>query len=164
MSDILTVTDDNIQRHPKSRPNSNAALRAASLAIDKRMICLVELEAIFPEGESEAAWTRTQAIDTRGHPDEVLASGEYPLTRRDLAEIAQMIYADAGIFLNESKRRWSIPGCPSTSASSADGFREYCELVASQNGQAERREMLRPPDDELHPVLPREPSFRPSSR
>ena len=43
------------------------------------------------------------AFDSRQSPDECLASGEYPLTRRDLAEIAAMIYADAGIYLNESK-------------------------------------------------------------
>ena len=43
------------------------------------------------------------AFDSRQSPDEVLASGEYPLTRRDLTEIAAMIYADAGIFLNDSK-------------------------------------------------------------
>ncbi len=44
------------------------------------------------------------AKDVRqGSPDEVLASGEYPLTRRDLTEIAAMIYADAGIYLNETK-------------------------------------------------------------
>ena len=33
-------------------------------------------------------------------PDECVANGEYPLTRRDLQEIAAMIYADAGIYLN----------------------------------------------------------------
>ena len=41
--------------------------------------------------------------DQRQSPDEVLASGEYPLTRRDLSEIAAMIYADAGIYLNDTK-------------------------------------------------------------
>ena len=43
------------------------------------------------------------AFDSKLSPDECLASGEYPLTRRDLVEIAAMIYADAGIYLNESK-------------------------------------------------------------
>ena len=47
----------------------------------------------------------TVALHTssRHSDDEVLASGEYPLTRRDLNEIAAMIYSDAGISLNESK-------------------------------------------------------------
>ena len=43
------------------------------------------------------------AFEQKLSPDECLASGEYPLTRRDLTEIAAMIYADAGIYLNESK-------------------------------------------------------------
>ena len=43
------------------------------------------------------------ATDLRQSPDEVLASGEYPLRRRDLNEIAAMIYSDAGISLNETK-------------------------------------------------------------
>ncbi|MGO8656170.1 chemotaxis protein, partial [Rhizobium ruizarguesonis] len=33
------------------------------------------------------------AKDQRQGSDEVLASGEYPLTRRDLTEIAAMIYS-----------------------------------------------------------------------
>ena len=33
--------------------------------------------------------------DVRLNPDEIMASGEYPLTRRDLSQIASMIYADA---------------------------------------------------------------------
>ena len=47
--------------------------------------------------------TTSLAIDQRLPGDECLANGEYPLTRRDLGEIAAMIYSDAGIFLNESK-------------------------------------------------------------
>jgi len=43
----------------------------------------------------------------QGNPDEVLASGEYPLTRRDLTEIAAMIYSDAGIFLGRCRVRHS---------------------------------------------------------
>ena len=43
------------------------------------------------------------AIDQRRNPDEVLAAGEFPLTRKDLAEVSAMIYSDAGIFLNETK-------------------------------------------------------------
>ncbi len=86
----------------------------------------------------------TIAMSTsRQSDDEVLASGEYPLTRRDLNEIASMIYSDAGIALNDSKaslvysrlskhiRNLGLPG-----------FRAYCQLVSSPEGAAERREML----------------------
>lgn len=78
-----------------------------------------------------------------GSPTEELAPGDSPLTRRDLAEIADMIYADAGIFLNESKaslvysrlsKRLRKIGLAS--------FRQYCELVSSERGAAERKEML----------------------
>jgi chemotaxis protein methyltransferase CheR len=83
------------------------------------------------------------AILQSGKPDDCLVSGEYPLTRRDLSEIAAMIYSDAGIALNETKaslvysrlsKRLRQIGLRS--------FREYCELVGSSGGADERREML----------------------
>jgi chemotaxis protein methyltransferase CheR len=43
------------------------------------------------------------AILQSGKPDDTLVKGEYPLTRKDLSEIAGMIYSDAGIALNETK-------------------------------------------------------------
>jgi chemotaxis protein methyltransferase CheR len=43
------------------------------------------------------------SIMANGPPSEHLVKGESPLTRRDLSEIADMIYFDAGIFLSESK-------------------------------------------------------------
>jgi chemotaxis protein methyltransferase CheR len=87
--------------------------------------------------------TALSMSDIRQNPDEVMASGEYPLTRRDLSQIASMIYSDAGIYLNDSKaslvysrlskhiRQLGLPG-----------FRDYCDLVSSPSGAAERREML----------------------
>lgn len=75
--------------------------------------------------------------------DDLLVSGEFPLTRRDLSEISAMIYADAGIALNDSKaslvysrlsKRLRQLGLPS--------FDAYCKLVSSDRGSAERREML----------------------
>jgi len=79
----------------------------------------------------------------RLHDDEVLASGEYPLTRRDLNEIAAMIYADAGIALNDSKASLVYSRLSKhIRALGLKGFREYCNLVSSPEGAAERREML----------------------
>lgn len=81
--------------------------------------------------------------DNRQSPDEVLASGEYPLTRRDLSEIAAMIYADAGIYLNDSKASLVYSRLSKHIRNlGLRGFREYCTLVASPEGAAVRREML----------------------
>ena len=54
VSDILTVTDDNIQPTPEISSDLEKQFARGILAIDKRMICLVELEGLFPD-ESEAA-------------------------------------------------------------------------------------------------------------
>lgn len=83
------------------------------------------------------------AFDPRLSPDECLASGEYPLTRRDLSEIAAMIYADAGIYLNESKASLVYSRLSKHIRNlGLKGFREYCSLVSSQEGATARREML----------------------
>lgn len=59
VSDILTITDDNIQPVPEISSDLEKQYARGILAIDTRMICLIELEALFPEKahdkESEAA-------------------------------------------------------------------------------------------------------------
>ncbi|MHA7969715.1 chemotaxis protein CheW [Rhizobium terricola] len=55
VSDILTVTEENIQPVPEISSDLEKQYARGILAIDKRMICLVELGALFPESESEAA-------------------------------------------------------------------------------------------------------------
>ena len=83
------------------------------------------------------------AIDQRRNADEVLAAGEFPLTRKDLAEIAAMIYSDAGIFLNESKASLVYSRLSKHIRQlGLRNFREYCVLVASPAGAAPRKEML----------------------
>jgi chemotaxis protein methyltransferase CheR len=83
------------------------------------------------------------AVDPRRNQEEILAGGEFPLTRRDLSEIAAMIYSDAGIYLNETKASlvYSRLSKHIRQLGLRD-FRTYCELVSSPNGAAERREML----------------------
>lgn len=79
----------------------------------------------------------------RLNDDEILANGEYPLTRRDLSEIASMIYADAGISLNDSKASLVYSRLSKHIRNlGLRGFRDYCNLVSSPDGAAERREML----------------------
>lgn len=81
--------------------------------------------------------------DLKQSPDEVLASGEYPLTRRDLQEIAAMIYADAGIYLNDTKASLVYSRLSKHIRNlGLKGFRDYCTLVSSPAGAQVRREML----------------------
>src|SRR6218665_3826806 len=55
VSDILTVTDDNIQPVPEVSSDLERQYARGIFAIDKRMICMIELDALFPDAESEAA-------------------------------------------------------------------------------------------------------------
>ncbi|HCL65165.1 MAG TPA: chemotaxis protein CheW [Rhizobium sp.] len=55
VSDILTVTDESIQPTPEISSEQEKQYARGILAIDKRMICLIELDGLFPEAESEAA-------------------------------------------------------------------------------------------------------------
>ncbi|WP_159946488.1 chemotaxis protein CheW [Rhizobium sp. 18065] len=55
VSDILTVTEDNIQPTPEISSDLERQYARGILAIDKRMICLIELGALFSDAESEAA-------------------------------------------------------------------------------------------------------------
>ena len=55
VSDILTVTDENIQPTPDIANEAEKAYARGILAIEGRMICLIELASLFPHTESEAA-------------------------------------------------------------------------------------------------------------
>ncbi len=55
VSDTLTVTEDNIQPTPEISSDLERQYARGILAIDKRMICLIELGALFTDAESEAA-------------------------------------------------------------------------------------------------------------
>lgn len=55
VSDILTVTDEQIQPTPEISSDLEKQYARGILAIDKRMICLVELGALIVDTESEAA-------------------------------------------------------------------------------------------------------------
>ena len=55
VSDILTVTDDDFQPTPEIASDLERSFARGILAIEGRMICLIELDAMFPETESEAA-------------------------------------------------------------------------------------------------------------
>lgn len=55
VSDILTVSDEQIQPTPEISSDLEKQYARGILAIDKRMICLIELGALIVETESEAA-------------------------------------------------------------------------------------------------------------
>lgn len=55
VSDILTIMTDNIQPTPEISSDHERQYARGIVAIDRRMICLIELETLFPENESEAA-------------------------------------------------------------------------------------------------------------
>lgn len=87
--------------------------------------------------------TSLLATNTKLPGEEFLATGEFPLTRRDLADIAAMIYADAGIYLNETKASLVYSRLSKHIRKlGLRSFQEYCKLVSSPEGAAERREML----------------------
>ncbi len=76
-------------------------------------------------------------------PDELLSDGEFPMTRRDLQDIASMIYEDAGIYLNETKASLVYSRLAKRIRKiGLKSFRSYCKLVASDEGAQERRRML----------------------
>jgi purine-binding chemotaxis protein CheW len=55
VSDILTVSDQHIQPTPEVSSDLERLYARGILAIDRRMICLIELGALFNDAESEAA-------------------------------------------------------------------------------------------------------------
>ncbi len=55
VSDILTITEENIQPVPEVSSDLERQYARGILAVDKRMICMIELDALFPDQESEAA-------------------------------------------------------------------------------------------------------------
>ena len=82
------------------------------------------------------------------------------LTSRDLARIAKIMDSDAGIYLSDEKstlvhsrlvKRLRILQINSFSA--------YCDLVESEAGKGERKELLKRLDDEFNTVLSGATSF-----
>ena len=74
---------------------------------------------------------------------EPMLPGEFALSRDDFQRISAMIYADAGIYLNEDKAALVYSRLAKRlRALRMQAFRDYCDLVASPAGQSEREEML----------------------
>ncbi len=72
-----------------------------------------------------------------------LMPGEFPLTASDLKRIAEMLREDAGIFLSDGKAPLVYSRLSKRlRALGLKNFREYCNLVASDEGSDERKKML----------------------
>lgn len=55
VSDILTITDELVQPTPEIASDLERSFARGIIAIEGRMICLIEIGALFAETESEAA-------------------------------------------------------------------------------------------------------------
>jgi len=87
--------------------------------------------------------TRLVAAPAETKSRDSLISGEFAMTTRDFREIAAMLYADAGIYLQESKATLVYSRLVKRLRKlNLDNFQDYCQLVASPQGAAERLEML----------------------
>jgi len=72
-----------------------------------------------------------------------LRSTEFEMSDRDFKDIAGMLYADAGIYMPESKTTLVYSRLVKRlRALNLESFRDYCDLIGSTDGADERREML----------------------
>ncbi|MGA1800651.1 chemotaxis protein CheW [Rhizobium sp. HT1-10] len=55
VSDILTINEEIIQPTPEISSELQKQFARGILSIDRRMICMIELETLFPDVESQAA-------------------------------------------------------------------------------------------------------------
>ncbi len=87
--------------------------------------------------------TRLGATTAETQSRDSVIPGEFAMTKRDFREIAAMIHADAGIFLQESKATLVYSRLVKRLRKlNLDNFQDYCHLIASPQGAAERLEML----------------------
>lgn len=85
-------------------------------------------------------------IQSRSHDasaDAGIVPGEFLLTRDDFRRIATMLHEDAGIYLPDSKATLVYSRLAKRlRALGLECFRDYCALVAGENGVDERQKML----------------------
>lgn len=72
-----------------------------------------------------------------------IVPGEFLLTKEDFRRIASMLHEDAGIHLTDSKATLVYSRLAKRLRSlGLESFRDYCALVAGENGLDERQKML----------------------
>jgi chemotaxis protein methyltransferase CheR len=78
-----------------------------------------------------------------GRAAAAMVPGEFLLTSEDFQQIAEMLYADAGIYLPESKATLVYSRLAKrVRALGLETFRDYCGLVARADGVGERQRMM----------------------
>ena len=83
------------------------------------------------------------ASNAARHAGETMTSGEFALTHDDFRRISKMLYDDSGINLTEGKVALVYARLAKRlRALKMRAFRDYCDLLASPGGEAERGEML----------------------
>ncbi|HEY2662653.1 MAG TPA: protein-glutamate O-methyltransferase CheR [Caulobacteraceae bacterium] len=76
--------------------------------------------------------------------NETVVQGEYPFTAEDFRRIAALLYETSGISLPESKTTLVYSRLAKRLRTlGLNSFREYCEMVATSDGEEERHNMLR---------------------
>lgn len=55
VSDIITISDDDIHPVPETSSDIERQYARGIVAIDDRMICMIDLDALFPQKESQTA-------------------------------------------------------------------------------------------------------------
>ena len=72
-----------------------------------------------------------------------LRAAEFEMTDRDFKDIAAMLYADAGIYIPDTKATLVYSRLVKRlRALNLESFKQYCQLVESSDGTGERLEML----------------------
>lgn len=83
------------------------------------------------------------ALAGTGKRSQSLIDGEFPLTREDFQQIAQIAYDDAGIDLGEAKASLVYSRLTKRlRALHLESFRSYCELLMQGHGESERQQMV----------------------
>lgn len=78
-----------------------------------------------------------------GRRKEYLVEGEFPLTKEDFRQIADIAYSDAGIDLGEAKASLVYSRLTKRlRALHLESFRSYCSLLLNDGGADERQQMV----------------------
>ncbi len=140
VSDILAATDDMVQPTPDVACDAVKTFVEGILAIEGRMISLVQLDRILPDQEAGSGMSRSAATE---RTDDALVQGEFPYTAGDFRKIAEILYGLSGIHLPESKATLVYSRLAKRlRALGLQSFHQYCALVADEAQVDERQKML----------------------
>jgi len=83
------------------------------------------------------------ALANAGRRSQYLIDGEFPLSKEDFQQIAEIAYADAGIDLNEAKASLVYSRLTKRLRTlRLESFHSYCALLSKTDGEGERQHMV----------------------